>query len=75
METRLGSSVGWASRIAHSDRDKLAILEGIVVELHQRMSDERVWSIIAAVADHLEAYEFLEDAEVRDIVGNWVEMD
>ena len=62
-----------AATILHADqRNRLAYLERVSVELHRLFQRDDVWAALAALADHLLAHETLAGEEVAEIVGQWL---
>lgn len=61
-----------AAPIMPVERRRTAWLEARVIELHGLLSDDRHWDAIAGVADHLLAYETLEEEAFAEIVSNWL---
>ena len=53
------------------EKQRMAALETIIVELRRQVQMERVWAAIAALADELLAHEVLEEESVEDILGFW----
>ncbi|QDT13871.1 cell division protein FtsH [Planctomycetes bacterium K23_9] len=54
------------------DRSRTLILEKMIVELHQRLSDDQCWAAIAAVADELLAHEYLDEEQLSGALEFWV---
>jgi hypothetical protein len=54
------------------ERQRLAYLEQVSVELYRRLKAEPLWSALAALADHLLAYETLDGEQVGAIVQPWL---
>jgi ATP-dependent Zn protease len=53
------------------ERRRLAHLERATAELYEVLDREPCWSAVAAIADHLLAYETLEGDQVAEIVQEW----
>lgn len=52
---------------------RLAYLETVTGELYRLMDSEPNWSAVAALADSLLAHETLEQEDVEEIVGEWLD--
>ena len=61
-----------ASRLHPAEHPRLRYLEQITIELHALLSDDRNWSILAALVDNLLAQETLEAAEVEELLSQWM---
>lgn len=55
-----------------SGQTAVALLEQLIVELHDKMSADRCWAAIAAVADQLLAHEYLEHEQLEDALNFWL---
>jgi ATP-dependent Zn protease len=61
-----------AAGLLHFDeRQRLAYLERVTLELYSRLKEDTHWAAIASLADHLLAHETLEGEDVEEIVGQW----
>ena len=56
-----------------SDAKCLEVLEQLIAKLHRRISNERVWSAIAAVQDLLMAHEDIDHEQIEYEVRAWVD--
>jgi hypothetical protein len=54
------------------ERQRLAYLEQVSIQLYHHFRDESLWAAIAALADNLLAHETLEHEQVAEIVGPWL---
>lgn len=57
---------------ATSDVKCLEMIEQLIAKLHRSMSDDRVWSAIAAVQDLLMAHDDIEHEQIEYEVRAWV---
>ena len=57
---------------AESDMKCLEMMERLIAKLHRSMSEDNVWSAIAAVQDLLLAYEDIEHEQIEYEVRSWV---
>lgn len=66
-------SQAWRSAaVLHGDeRSRLAYLEQTTLELYRTMHRDDRWAVLAAIADHLIAYETLEEDAVDEILQHW----
>lgn len=66
--------IAWdaASELVADEKQRLAFLEKLTLDLHARISRDDHWAALAAVVDHLLAYENLEDDEVREVMLAWL---
>ena len=55
------------------ERQRLAYLEQVSVDLYHRMKNDNLWVPLASLADHLLAHETLEGEEVEEIIGEWLD--
>ena len=53
-------------------REQTKFLELLVMQLIQRMSDDRYWAAVAAVADELVAHESLSHEDIETTVSFWL---
>ena len=61
-----------AELLLPDERQRLAYLEQISLELYRRLNDESQWAALAALADNLLAHETLEREEIEEIFGEWL---
>lgn len=61
-----------AEPILSDERQRLAYLEQVSVELYRRLKAEPLWSALASLADHLLAHETLDGEQVAEIVAPWL---
>jgi hypothetical protein len=61
-----------AEPIAADPLARTRLLEQVIVDLHRRMKQEPCWSAIAAVADELQAHEWLEEDQLIETLGFWL---
>tara|TARA_R110002049_G_scaffold4601_5_gene32021 strand:+ start:38529 stop:39023 length:495 start_codon:yes stop_codon:yes gene_type:complete len=61
-----------AERLAADPRQRTRLLERVVVDLHARIQCQPCWAAIAAVADELQAHEFLDEEQLSDALGFWI---
>lgn len=63
----------WATiaPIVASPESRTRLLEQITRELHQRMKLDSIWAPLAAVADELQAHEYLDQDQLDEILGFW----
>lgn len=61
-----------AGRIHHSPEARLTMIEAAVRDLRLLFEDERWWSALAAIADHLLAWDSLEHDDVEEIAEHWL---
>lgn len=54
------------------DRQRLAYLESVSIQLYHRLKADDLWAALASLADHLLAHESLEGEQVEEIVGEWL---
>jgi ATP-dependent Zn protease len=54
------------------ERQRLAYLERISIQLYNRLKDDDHWAAVASLADHLLAHETLEGEQVEEIAGQWL---
>jgi ATP-dependent Zn protease len=54
------------------ERQRLAYLEQVSIQLYHRLREDDLWAALAALADHLLAHETLEGEQVEEIVGEWL---
>lgn len=55
-----------------SERQRLAYLEQVSIQLYHRLKEDDLWAALASLADHLLAHETLEGGQVEEIVGEWL---
>ena len=55
-----------------NERQRLAYLEQISIQLYRRLKEDDLWAALASLADHLLAHESLEGEQVVEIVGEWL---
>ena len=67
-----GAMPGAAELLLPDERQRLAYLEQISLELYRRLNDESQWAALAALADNLLAHETLEREEIEEIFGEWL---
>jgi len=65
-------AVSQAARLYRKSREALAWLERTTLDLISMLQQDRHWSPVAALADHLMAHETLESYEIEGIVRNWL---
>ena len=65
-------AVHQSKTIARREKDQLAFLEDTMLRLIGMLKQDRHWSPVAALADHLLAHETLETHELEGIVRNWL---
>ena len=63
---------GLAESIWKDERSRLQQLEQLTTLLHQRLSHDRLWNAIAALADEIQAHEILDEEEVVAILDDWI---
>lgn len=62
-----------AAALLHAgERQRLAYLEQVSIQLYCRLKAADPWAALAALADHLLAHETLESEQVEEIVGVWL---
>lgn len=61
-----------AGHLDTNERQRLTRLEQSTVQLYRMLNREENWAALAAIADHLLAYETLEGETVEEIVSNWL---
>jgi hypothetical protein len=62
-----------AAAILHpGERQRLAYLEQVSVQLYHRLKSDDHWAALAAVADQLLAHDTLEGEEVAEIIAQWL---
>ena len=61
-----------ADAIVADPLDRTRWLEKVIVELHRRLQDDACWAAIAAVADELQAHEFLDEDRLADTLRFWL---
>jgi ATP-dependent Zn protease len=62
-----------AATLLHAgERQRLAYLEQVAVQLYHRLQADDHWAALAALADHLLAHETLEGEQVAEIIGAWL---
>ncbi len=68
--------VAWrAAATAFPDRQKrMAFLEQTAQQIYHRLANDDQWSAIAVLVDHLLAHETLEEAQILEIVTDWVSL-
>jgi ATP-dependent Zn protease len=54
------------------ERQRMEYLEQVSIQLHRRLSQDDLWAVLAALADHLLAHETLDREQVDEIVGEWL---
>ena len=54
------------------ERQRLAYLERVSIQLYNRLKDDDHWPAVASLADHLLAHETLEGEQVEEIAGQWL---
>jgi ATP-dependent Zn protease len=64
----------WSSaEILHADdRQRLAYLESVSIQLYHELNEDPLWAALAALADDLLAHETLDGEQVEEIVGTWL---
>lgn len=62
-----------AESLFSNERQRLRYLEQVSVELYHRMKEDDFWAALAAVADHLLAYDTIEADEFDEIVAEWID--
>lgn len=55
------------------ERQRLRYLEEVSIALYHRLRRDDVWNALAAIADHLLAYDTLEAAEFRELISEWTD--
>jgi len=55
-----------------NERQRLAYLEQISIQLYHRLKEDDLWAVLASLADNLLAHETLEGEQVEEIVGEWL---
>ncbi len=60
-----------AQVLVSEERQRLQHLEDVSIWLPHRMRRDDFWSALAAVADHLLAYETMESREFAELVAEW----
>ena len=58
--------------VVPDERRRTRWLEARVTGLHGLLSDDAHWEALAGVADHLLAYETLDEEMFAEVVGNWL---
>lgn len=62
-----------AAEPLHADeRQRLAYLEQISIQLYHLLKRDEMWAALASLADHLLAHETLEGEEIEEIVSEWL---
>jgi len=61
-----------AESILPDERQRLALLEEAVRQLHRLLSRDDSWAAIAALADNLLAYEILEADQIEEVLSAWM---
>jgi len=61
-----------AELLMPDERQRLAFLERISLELYRQLNHESQWAALAALADNLLAHETLEREEIEEIFGEWL---
>jgi hypothetical protein len=62
----------WMHCPAKDDQTRTKILEQIILELRDRLSDDQCWAAIAAVADELLAHEHLDEEQLSGTLEFWL---
>ena len=62
-----------ADTIMADHRSRTRWLEKVIVELHHRLQGEMCWAAIAAVADELQAHEYLDEERLSEILRFWLQ--
>jgi hypothetical protein len=62
----------WSHCPAKDDHSRTRILEQIILELRDRLSDDQCWAAIAAVADELLAHEHLDEEQLSGTLEFWL---
>ena len=63
-----------AAIILHAgERQRLAYLEQVSIQLYHRLKADDHWAAIAAVADHLLAHDSLDGEQIAEIVTQWLD--
>ena len=67
-------SIAWdlAASLHPTDHKRMAFLEATTRQLHQFLSNDRIWNALAALVDELLAHESLDGDEVHEIVACWL---
>ena len=65
-------AMAFAESISADLQGRSRWLERIIVDLHHRMQDELCWAAIAAVADELQAHDFLDEHQLTETLGFWL---
>ena len=60
-----------SARTVPNERQRLAYLERLVFELQDLLQRDSLWAAVAEIADQLLTHEYLEQAEVDEIVRLW----
>ncbi|MCA9079097.1 MAG: hypothetical protein KDA58_01000 [Planctomycetaceae bacterium] len=55
-------------------RRRLNHLEQTSLRLYRRLSQDDHWSAIATLVDHLLAHETLDEDEIAEVLGNWLDL-
>lgn len=61
-----------AAPLIPNERQRLAYLEKMTVELHQLIDRAEHWAALGAIVDHLVAHERLDGEEVEEILTQWL---
>lgn len=56
-----------------AERQRLAYLEQISIELYHQLREDRLWAALAELADNLLAHETIDGEQVREIIGVWLD--
>ena len=67
-------AIAWDySKIASTnEKNRLALLEQIAIELYHTFRRDEIWNAVAALADELLAHETLYQAEIEETIRFWI---
>ncbi len=61
-----------AEALEADERKRLRLLERIVVDLYRQLKQDDVWAAVAELADQLLVHETLDNAGIREVLGQWL---
>ena len=61
-----------AGNLLADERQRMVYLERATREVHQLLSDDRMWQALASIADELQAHERLDGETIHEIVTRWI---